>query len=327
MTYLLLFIVLLFLSGLFSSAEIAFFSLSDAKVKTLVEKSKKNSKLIWKLKQKPQDLLITILIGNNIVNVYTASLATVITTKAFGSAGIGIATGVVTIFILIFGEITPKSIAQKHNVTIASLTAPFFIFLEQIFKPVIFLLTKFNDIILAKIKGENIAISSEEEIRAMARMGVETGSIDYIEREMIENIFKFDTTSVKQVMTPKYKIISLNGNVPIEQISYFLSQKGHSRYPVYIGNQRNFIGYVHIHDIMKYLNSEKRGYLVKKIVRPIQIVKDTYKIDRVFKTMLKTREHIALVSSAKNGKIVGLITLEDIIEKILGNISDETDKN
>ncbi len=325
MIYFLSFVILLFLSGLFSSAEIAFFSLSDAKVKTLVDKNQKNANLIWKLKQKPQNLLITILIGNNIVNVYTASLATVVTTKAFGSAGIGIATGIVTILILIFGEITPKSIAQKNNAQIAMHTAPVFIYLEKIFYPIILFLNKFNSFILKKVKGEDIVVSSEEEIKALARMAVESGHIDYSEREMIENIFQFDEILAKNVMTPKYKIVSLNGNVPIEQISYFISQTKHSRYPVYVGNNKKFIGYIHVHDIMKYLNSGKREYMLKKIVRPIQIVKDNYKIEKILRIMLKTREHIALVADRKSEKIIGLITIEDIIEKIIGDISDEND--
>lgn len=322
---LVVFLVLILLSALFSSTEIAFFSLGQAKAKTLVQHKKKNAELIWKLKHEPQRLLITILIGNNIVNVLTASLATVITTELFGSAGVGIATGIVTILILVFGEITPKSIAQKNNVLIAQKTAPILYFLVKLFSPVSWVLIKWNDAIIRRfVKSGDVSIS-EQEIRALTRLGVEKGAIDYQEREMIERVFLFDDITVREIMTPRYKIVSLNGEVDVDHIAHFVSQSGFSRYPVFLGDEDKIVGYLHVNDIMRKLNSDHREDAVKTLARPIMKIHDTHKIERLFRRMLKKQEHIALVMNELN-EPVGLITLENILEQLVGEIHDETDK-
>jgi putative hemolysin len=325
----LIFIFLIFLSALFSSAEIAFFSLGRAKALTLVEKNKKNAKLIWALKQKPQKLLITILIGNNIVNVLTASLATALTTKTFGSYGVGIATGVVTLVILVFGEITPKSIAQKNNILIAQKTAKLLTLLNWIFAPIIWLLTRWNNFIIKKfIKTAPGKLVSEEEIRALTRLGVEAGAIDFHERELIERVFRFDDILVREIMTPRYKMISLNGEVPVDQIAHFISQSGFSRYPVYLNDQDHVIGYVHVNDIMKALNSNQREQPLRELIRPVITVRDSRQIESLFRLMIKKHEHLATVKKpGKNIEIVGLVTLEDILEELVGEIGDETDKS
>lgn len=324
-----IFIILIFFSALFSSAEIAFFTLTSAKVKTLLNSKKKNAKLIWLLLKKPQRLLITILIGNNIANVLTASLATALTTQYFGSVGIGIATGIVTAAILIFGEITPKSIAQKNSVLIAQKTAKMFYFLDIIFTPIIWLLSKWNSLIIKKfVKKTDVPQVSETEIKALTRLGVESGIIDYQEHELITNVFEFNDVKAKEIMTPRYKIIALNGEVPVEQIAYFVSQSGFSRYPVYIDDEDNIIGYIHVNDIMKVLNSDDREDILKKIARPVMYVRGNDKIEPLFRLMLKKREHLSLVIKPnKPSQIIGLITLEDILEELVGEIEDETDKS
>lgn len=321
------FIILLFLSALFSATEIAFFSLTIAQARRLQEKKLKGADLVWKLKNRPQRLLITILLGNNIVNVLIAALATALAIKMFGSSGVGIATGVVTLAILIFGEITPKSIAQKNNAGIARYSAFVIYPLSIVFYPISAVLIKFNSVIAHKLlKIKNPELVTEDEIRTLARLGVETGAIAYQERELIENIFKFNDIEVKEVMTPKYRMVSLNGNVSVEQIAYFVAQSGFSRYPVYDDDEDNIVGYVHVNDIMRYLNSDKREVLVKNIVRPIKVVDKNKKINSVFRSMIRHKEHIMLVkNSEKKNTIIGLVTLEDIIEELIGEIIDETD--
>lgn len=323
------FVILIFLSALFSSTEIAFFSLSPAKAHSLIQKKKKNAQLIWKLKQHPQKLLITILIGNNVVNVFTASLATVLTINYFGSAGIGIATGAVTLLILVFGEITPKSIAQKNNVLIAQKTAKLLYTLGLIFTPVTWLLIRWNNLIIKKIvKSSDASAVSEDEIRALTRLGVEKGEIDFQEREFIERVFKFDDVKVKKIMTPRYKIIALNGEVGVDNIAHFVSQSGFSRYPVFIDDEDKIIGYVHINDLMKRLNSDEREQPVKELVRPVIRILESHNIEQLFRQMLKKREHLAVVTDDEDAVTpVGLVTLEDILEELVGEIEDETDKS
>lgn len=324
----LLFIVLLTLSGFFSSTETAFFSLADSKVRLLLKEERANASLVVKLKSKPQTLLITILIGNNIVNLFTASYATVVATRFFDSAALGIATGVTTLFILIFGEIIPKSLAYTHNEKIARLSAPILYALLILFSPVTFLLLRLNKSVNKLFGGHaKKRHVTEDEIRIMARMGVEGGHIEYREHEMIENIFSFNDIEIGDIVTPLYKAVLLNATVPIDQIAYFVSQQRFSRYPVYDDNDTSdIIGYIHANTIMKALNSDERDRIVKEFISPVHLVDETMKVERVFRSMKRSREHLYLVHrGGVTSDIVGLVTLEDILEEIVGEIEDETD--
>lgn len=323
----LLFVILILLSAFFSGAEIAFFSLSKAQARHLLDQKKKNAALLWRLKQRPQWLLITILIGNNIVNILSASIATVLAVNLFGDMGVGIATGVVTLVILIFGEITPKSLAQKNNQWIALKIAPIFYFLTIVFYPISWFLIKFNNFVAYKIfKVPPSDQVTESEIRALARLGVESGAIDYREREMIENVLELNDKEVSEIMTPRYKMVVLNGDVPIDQIAFFVAQTGYSRYPVYENEEDYIIGYVHVNDILRKLQSDQRDFLVKNIVRPIRRVGEHKNIEHLFRSIINHKDHIVLVTREKNEKeVIGLVTLEDILEEIVGEIQDETD--
>lgn len=323
-----IFIVLILLSALFSSAETAFFSLTPARVHLMVRKKKFASDIIDKLKHRPRKLLITILIGNNIVNLFTASYATIVAGRFFDSAALGIATGVTTIIILIFGEIIPKSFAIAKNERIAQITAwPIYI-MYLIFIPVVFLLHRMSKYLHKAVGVDSAAeVVSEEEIRTLTRIGVEHGIIDRSEHEMIENVFKFDDIAVVDVMMPFEKIIALSATVPVEQIAYQVSQIGHSRYPVYEGdNEDKMIGYIHVNTIMKVLNSDQRNRPVGEFVSEAQYVNDDEKIEKIFRKMNKSHAHMFLVQNTKTNELVGLITLEDILEELVGEIIDETDK-
>ena len=322
-----LFIILLLLSGFFSGTEIAYFSLSKPQIRAAVDQKRKNARLVWKLLQKPQRLLITILIGNNIVNVLTASLATVLAVDYFGSFGIGLATGVVTILILIFGEITPKSLAQKNNELLASKTAPILYIMSILFFPIAWGLIRFNNFVAHRLVKKSVApLDIDDEIKTMARLGVESGNLDYREHAMIEKVLEFDDKTAGDVMTSKYKIVSLNGEVPFDQIAYFVAQSGYSRYPVYEDNEDNIIGYVHVNDIMKKLKSDERDDLLKDNARPLQRIEASFSIERLLRLFVSSQEHIALVIRDEDkNEIIGLVTLEDVLEELVGEIVDETD--
>jgi putative hemolysin len=325
----LIFIILIILSGFFSSTETAYFSLHSGQVRILQQKKKRNAALVSKLKSDSQRLLITILIGNNIVNLYTASLATVVAAQYFDSAAIGIATGTTTFFILIFGEIVPKSIAITHAQHIALFVAKPVYFLYIALYPLSTLLMKLNFFLSRVFSGGKHIKSgvTEEEIRVMARMGVESGHINYKEREMIENIFRFDDIAVGDIVTPLYKVEMLNGTVPIDQISHYASKQGHSRYPVYDNNETDdIVGYIHVNTLMQLLNSNKRDTLLKECVSPLPIIDEHMKIERVFRAMKKDKTHMFLVHRHnRRHEVIGLVTLEDVIEEIVGEIEDETD--
>jgi magnesium and cobalt exporter, CNNM family len=313
-------IILLTLSAWFSGMEIALFSLSSTKVKALVEEKKKNAKLLEKILSKRNKLLVIILLGNNLVNVFTASFTTVWIHERFGSAAIGIATGIVTLLILIFGEMYPKAYFQGNAEKIALKFSPIIHFLQIILYPIIWILEKILDL-LTKNK---IEVISENEFKAMSRMAVESGTIEFKEHEMIMNILNFNDQEVKEVMTPFYKVNSVNHDAEVDQVAYYMAHEEHSRYPVYKNHKDNIIGYVHIKDIMKILNSDNREDPLEKYVKPLIKIDEQQKINSVFKKMLKNSSHIALVTRNKD-QILGLVTLEDILEEIVGDIEDESD--
>jgi len=326
MTTFLIFVILLFLSGFFSSAETAFFSLTHAQVRTMTKKKKKCAQLVFRLKEDPQRLLATILIGNNIVNILTASYATVVATRYFDSGALGIATGITTIFILIFGEIVPKTIAYGKNTSVACFAAWPIYFCNIILFPIVWVLNLLNNWLQEKFHISHEKRVTEEEVRTVARLGVEHGGIDYREHEMIENIFRFDDVDVGDVMTPLYRVTLINGNVPVEQIAYFIANEVHSRFPVYDGDEDNIIGYIHIKDVMRALNSDKRDQLVKNFILPVRRVKESIHVERIFRSMKRRHSHLYLVTrDNKESDVIGIITLEDIVEEIVGEIEDETD--
>lgn len=294
----------------------------------MMEAKQKNAALIQKLKSRPQRLLITILIGNNIVNLFTAAYATVVAARYFGSAALGIATGGATLFILIFGEIVPKSFSFSHNEKIAVIVAWPLHVLDVAFSPISFFLLKLNGL-MNKIFGTKAKSGvTEEEIMIMARMGVESGAIEYREHEMIENIFEFDDVPVGEVMTPRYKVEMVNGEAAVEQVAHFISHSGFSRFPVYEDNDTDrIIGYIHVNAVMKALNSDERDEPVKDFISPIDAVPESMKIERLFRLMKKNKTHMYLVHSDDDpNAIIGIITMEDILEQIVGEIEDETDE-
>lgn len=320
--------ILILLSAFFSATETAFFSLHPSQVRLLEQHKKKNADIVAKLKHDSQRFLITILVGNSLANILSASLATVVATQYFGSAAIGIATGVTTFFVLIFGEIIPKSIAITHSRQIALFVSRPMYALYVVLYPLSTLIMKLTVLVGKMMGGAKTQVGvTEEEIRVMAHMSAESGHIDPREREMIENIFRFDDIAVGDVITPLDKIEFLNGTVPVDQIAHFVSQSGHSRYPVYDNNDTEDIrGYVHVNTIMRVLNSEDRDRLVKELVSPVRAVDEEMKIERVFLAMKKDKSHMFLVHRHNNpDDILGLVTLEDIVEEIVGEIEDETD--
>lgn len=327
MTTILIFVFLIFLSAFFSSSETAFFSLSQAKVHLMQSKKKKCSNLVHKLKSNPHRLLITILIGNNIVNLFTASYATVVATDFFDSSALGIATGATTLAILIFGEIIPKSFAYAKNVLFSQISAwPIYI-CSIAFFPIAWFLDFISKLLqrVAGVEGDG-EIVTEEEVKFMSKIGAEQGKIDKREHEMIENVFGFDKILAKDIMTKWEDVVVLSGVVPVEQIAHFVSQDSHSRYPVYDGkNEENIIGYVHLKHVMKALNSDDRDRPLSDFVIPIRKVSANMTIERIFKIMLKDRSHSFLIYGDNRNDMVGLLTLENVIEEILGEIRDETD--
>ncbi len=323
----LIFIVFILFSAFFSAAETSLFSIRESQVRLMVREKRRYASLVARLKADPQRLLVTILIGNNVVNLSIASLATVLAIDYFDSFSAGIATGVSTIVILLLGEIFPKTIAFTYMQRVTQTVAPLIFVFYILFYPISTIFVWLEHWFKRHTKMHTPNVISEEEIRIMAELGLEHGEIDHSEREMIENIFDFDDIPVSAIMTPKEKIDSLNGEVPVEQIAYYVSQSGFSRFPVYDGNQNDYVGYVHTNDVMRVLNSDDRDMPLMNFVAHLSSVDASTNLRIVFRQMTKDRSHLYLVHAVGNpDEIIGLVTMENILEEIVGEIEDEGDK-
>lgn len=319
MIYLIL-LILLLCSAWFSGMEIAMFSLTPAKVKELVLAKRHNAQLLQKLLTKKHKLLVIVLLGNNLVNIGAASIATVAATETFGKAGVGVATGMMTLLILVFGEMYPKAYFRIRAAEIALLFAPVIYVLQLILYPIVFILEKLLSFLT---RGKIATGVSEKEFIALSRLAVEEGTIEFKEHEMIVNILEFNDQEVKDVMTPRYKMHVLNDDAEVDQVAYIMAKIGFSRYPVYHNQKDNIIGYVHSTDIMRVLNSEQREKELEHFVQPIIRVDEKQKINHVFNKMRRQHSHMALVY--RQSELIGLVTMEDILEEIVGEIRDEND--
>ncbi len=321
-----IFIVLITLVAFFAAAETAFFSLHASKVRLMKKRHMWNAGMIERLKRKPENLLITVLVGNTLANLSTATYATALAVDRLNSFGLGIVTGLTVIVVLVVGEIIPKSFAYADNARMAQITAyPLFIF-SILFWPISAPLNVFNKKLNRLFGSKHTGHISEDEVLIMSRMSVEKGGIGYDELEFIEKVFKFDDITVGSAMTAFPRIHFLDGEVPVENIAHYISKTEHSRYPVYKGNDKNIVGYIHVNSVMKALNSNNRDKPLIDFVSPIQKIDENISLERAFRAMNKRGAHMFLVHKHKDIKtVVGLITLEDILEELVGEIEDETD--
>ncbi len=278
--------ILIIISGAFSGAEIALTSLSPAKIKLLKNDHRFGAKAVYKLRQKPEKLLITILIGNNLVNILTTVIATMWGIKEFGNNAMGIVTGALTFIILIFGEITPKAYAQKHAESFARSMAYPLLILTYLLFPIIWILEKLINGILWLMKAENpIKTMSEEELLAMVEIGTKEGVIEEHEQELIENVLEFTDTKVEEIMTIKEDIDALNVETTIHDAGIFFTNHSHSRIPVYKGGLDNIIGILTVHEILKITHSKDTKIKILsdfKYHSPI-IVPKTKSIEKLFR--------------------------------------------
>jgi len=311
---------LIFLSGFFSSAETALFSISKAKAVHLAKQEGLTNALIKKMKDDPHRLLSTILIGNNLANVGASALATAITLNLVASNAVGIATGIMTFLILIFGEIFPKSVATRNNILIAKLVIIPLYWLSLLFTPIILMLN-FIPKLTGKLKRKPHV--TEEELLTFVEVVKEEGGIEEAEKELIHNIFEFDDTSASEIMTPRADMFIINGDAPfnLEEIA----KSGFTRFPVIEGDIDHIIGILNIKDLLMHQMTCEALIDVKKIMREPYFVPENIKLDRLLQQFKRRKQHMAIVVD-EHGGVSGLITLEDALEEIVGEIIDETDK-
>ena len=314
-------IVLLPLSAFFSGSETALFSVSEIKIRRLVKEKRHGSKTLAKIKADPSMLLTTILIGNNVVNIAASALATVIAIKIYGDIGAGIAVGVLTVLILIFGEIFPKSIAYNHSIGISLIVAKPIRAMMILFWPVAKAFSKANEK-LTKPTDKGV---TEEDVKIALTMGEESGEIEKDEKVMIHNVFDFTDTNVSQIMTPRDEIIDIDVSSTVEDAIDLMVMEGASRLPVYEKERDNIIGLVYIKDVMKHVKNDTLGKSLKDDVKSVLFVPETQKLDNLLVNLRKKKTYMAIVVD-ENGNVQGLVTVEDLVEEIVGEIYDESDE-
>ncbi len=317
---------LLILSGIFSGTEVALVSLGEVKVRSLLDKKRRGAQALSRLKANPQKLIITILIGNNIVNIGAAAYATFTITNLVGSKGVGIATGVMTFLILLFGEIIPKSFATKNAETIALLVARPLLFLQWVLSPFIWVFDNLSKIALRSLGGvKAYPVVTEGELRTMAKLGVEEGTILKKEREMLESIFKFNDITSEDVMTPRVNMFTLDRELRLSDVLMSIIKAPYSRIPTYRKNQDNITGILYIRDVLIHLaHKRKLDIPIRELAKKPFFVPKEKNIDELFQDFQEQNIHMAIVLD-EHGGTEGLVTLEDLLEELVGEIIDESD--
>ena len=320
----LLFIICIFLSAFFSSCEVGLISITRAKVRTLVNEDKAGSKALAALKESPEHLLITILIGNNIANVGAAALATAIAIQMFGDIGVGIATGFVVIVLLFFGEIGPKIYAARASDSFALTVAPAILLLSRIFTPIIWLVVRVSPKFGIGRESAEPAVT-EEEIKEWIDVGKEEGTIEQGEQDMLYSVLEFADTASREIMTPRVNVTLMEDTVTFEEAIRIFNETGFSRIPVYHDQIDNITGILNVKDVFSAMVSHRKDSTIKEVMYDPMFVPETKKIDDLLKELQVHRVQMAIVID-EYSSFVGIVTVEDILEEIVGDIMDEFDK-
>lgn len=320
----LLFIICIILSAFFSSCEVGLISITRAKVRTLVNEDKPGSKALAALKESPEHLLITILIGNNIANVGAAALATAIAIQMFGDIGVGIATGFVVIVLLFFGEIGPKIYAARASDSFALTVAPAILLLSRIFTPIIWLVVRVSPKFGIGRESAEPAVT-EEEIKEWIDVGKEEGTIEQGEQDMLYSVLEFADTASREIMTPRVNVTLMEDTVTFEEAIRIFNETGFSRIPVYHDQIDNITGILNVKDVFSAMVSHRKDSTIKEVMYDPMFVPETKKIDDLLKELQVHRVQMAIVID-EYSSFVGIVTVEDILEEIVGDIMDEFDK-
>lgn len=317
-------IILLSASAFFSSAETALMTSNKLKMRNLADNGNKRAAKVLKVTENTDKMLSAILIGNNIVNLTASSISTTLTLKIFGSKLVGIATGILTFLILVFGEITPKNVASKNAENMALAYIGVISFLVTLLTPVIFIVNtvaKFVISIFNKNSDDNNAVT-EEELRAMVEYSHEEGIIENEEKKMIVNVVDFGDTVAGDIMVPRVDMVMVDEKSSYEEILQVFREERYTRIPVYEETPDNVIGILNVKDFL--LIEDKVNFVMKELLREPLYTYEYKKTSALMMDMRKTGANIVIVLD-EYGITAGLITLEDMLEEIVGEIRDEFD--
>lgn len=325
----LILLILLLLSAFFSSSETALTTVNKIRMRNLAEDGYKPAKTVLKVIDNPAKMLSAILIGNNIVNLSASSLATTLATEVYGKQWVGVATGILTLLILVFGEITPKTMAtisaERLSFTAAKIIWP----MMNVLTPVIFLVNKLSLGVLFLLRvdpNEKQEAITEDELRTIVEVSHEEGVIETEEKKMITNVFDFGDSVAKDVMVPRVDMVFVDVDATYDEVMEIFEQEKYTRYPIFEETTDNVIGIFNIKDLLGMNEESKKEFSVKKYLREPLYTYEFKKIAELMLEMRKAENNIVIVLD-EYGATAGLITLEDMLEEIVGDIRDEYDED
>ena len=323
-----LLIVLLLGSGFFSASETSLMSLSKIRIRYMEEEGVKGAKLVSSLIEKSSDLLSSILVGNNVVNIAATSVSTSLFISIFGDGGVAIATAVMTVLVLIFGEITPKTIAANSPEKIAVIVSKPISIIMKITKPIVWVFNLLTGIIFKIMGIENDGVKpfiTEEELKAMVNVSHEEGVLEMEEREIINNVFQFGDMQAKEAMIQRLDMVAIDIEDSYDEIIELFKSEKLSRLPVYQESIDDIVGILNIKDIIFLSDEEIQNFNIKNYVREAFFTYEFKKITQLLEEMKKEKSQMAIVVDEYGGT-AGLLTIEDLVEVIVGDIDDEYDE-
>ena len=319
--------ILIMLSGFFSSSETALVSLSKIRLRQLVDEGVKNASLVSTLIDKPNKLLGAILIGNNIVNIAASALATSMAIDLWGNKGIAISTGLMTFLVLIFGEVTPKSLAaQNSEKTALKVSRPIY-FITVFLSPVIYVITSITNVLI-KLMGGNASkiqpLITEDELKTIVNVSHEEGVLEVGETKMIYNVFEFGDSEAKDVMTPRTNMVALSVSSSYKDLVELFKEETFSRLPIYEEDIDDIIGVLHVKDLI-FSIEDRENFNVRDYLRPAFFTYEFKPTQELFQEMRDNNYPTAIILDEYGGT-AGMITTEDLVEEIVGEITDEYDE-
>ncbi|MEW8029397.1 MAG: hemolysin family protein [Candidatus Thiodiazotropha sp.] len=317
--------LLLVLSGVFSGSETALINLSMARAEALYREGRRGAQALYLLKKDPSRMLITILIGNNVVNIAASAMATVIATDYFGDTGPGIAVGVLTILILVFGEITPKSLATRFSERISLFIAPLIVGFMRLIYPLVWLFLQFTNWVQSSTKAMDDPLVTEHEVITLIEHGEEEGVIDTGEREMIERVFNFNDLKAEDVMTPRRQVFRIDGRRSLRDVLPEIMRENYSRIPLYKEDPDEIVSMVLVRDLIKNIVSGELDIPISDLGQEPLYTPSNTTIDELIRKLKLKSIHLAVVVD-EHGAMIGVVSLEDMLEELVGEIYDETDE-
>ena len=321
---LIIILLCIIMSGYFSATETAFSSLNRIRIKNMADKGNKRAALVLKLSEDYDRLLSTILIGNNIVNIACASLSTLLFVRLLGEdAGASVSTAVTTVIVLVFGEVSPKSIAKESPEKFSMFSAPILNFMAVLLTPLNFLFKQWKKVLSRFFHSSASQGITEEELITIVEEARQDGGIDEQEGDLLRNALEFNELKAADILTPRIDVVGVNVCAGAEEIASVFTETGYSRLPVYQDSIDNIVGILYHKDFYNKIYGTGKG--IKDVIRPALFITRHKKISQLLQELQASNHHIAVVIDEFGGT-VGIVTLEDILEELVGEIWDEHDE-